>query len=158
MFVGGNDLPGVVGTLWAAYNGIAVMVDHGGQLSEFGNRLGASGKQRHDKEQQGGQVTFDKLFRIALLTVLLAFLYIAWGMKDNGRYVYHPETGHEKVRAFSRIVIDSRTGTLFTWSLEQNLFLEFHPQTGETAAHWTWSKPVKTSAPEKAVPEPGPER
>ena len=23
MFVGGNDLPGVVGTLWAAYNGIA---------------------------------------------------------------------------------------------------------------------------------------
>ena len=25
LFVGGNDLLGVVGTLWAAYNGIAVM-------------------------------------------------------------------------------------------------------------------------------------
>jgi phage/plasmid-like protein (TIGR03299 family) len=25
----GNDLPGVAGTLWAAYNGVAEMVDHG---------------------------------------------------------------------------------------------------------------------------------
>jgi hypothetical protein len=83
----------------------------------------------------------DRLFKSALLMVLLAFLYIAWGMKDNGRYVYHPETGHERVRGFSRIVIDSRTGTLFAFDIEQNSFLEFHPQTGETAQHWTWSNP-----------------
>jgi len=35
----GNDLPGVQGTLWAAYNGIAEMVDHGANKRTPGQHL-----------------------------------------------------------------------------------------------------------------------
>lgn len=79
----------------------------------------------------------DRIFKPALLLILLVFLYVAWLMKDNGRYVYHPETDH----GLSQLIVDSRTGTIFFLATSDGGIgtLEFHPQTGKRVAH----KPVR---------------
>lgn len=84
-------------------------------------------------------MTVDRLFRAALLAVLLAFLYIAWGMKENGRYIYHPQTGNEGFR----IVMDSRTGTVFLLDPANRAFIEIHPRTGEVIGHKASPRPTK---------------
>lgn len=71
----------------------------------------------------------DRLFKPALFAVLLAFLCIAWQMKDNGRYVFHPET--DKV---FQCVIDSRTGAVFFVAINKGT-IEVQPQTGRQVAH-----------------------
>lgn len=78
-------------------------------------------------------MTFDRLFKLALLTVLLGFLWIGWTVRQNGRYVYHPQTEYDSAH-----MIDSRTGAVFELDLKSNGFTEFHPQTGEGIIHGLW--------------------
>lgn len=105
----------------AASSSYAAETMPGVQADSLGRAPTAGGK--------AGQV-IDRLFKAALLTVLLAFLYIAWLMKDNGRYVYHPENEH----SVSQMVIDSRTGAVFFFIIGKGT-IEVHPKTGEQINH-----------------------
>jgi hypothetical protein len=62
-------------------------------------------------------------------------------MRDNGRYVYHPNTEY----ATEGMLIDSRTGTVFVMDLHTTggASAEIHPQTGEMIFHKSWSAPAK---------------
>jgi hypothetical protein len=51
----------------------------------------------------------EKLFKLALLLVVAASLWIAWGVRDYGRYVYvrRADTPQD-------VLLDTRTGRIFT--------------------------------------------
>ena len=79
-------------------------------------------------------MTFDRFFKIALLSLLSVFLYLGWGMKDNGRYVMARDDS---------AMLDSRTGTRYLLNqsgIPGALSLETHPQTGEVEAHYIWQR------------------
>jgi hypothetical protein len=74
---------------------------------------------------------------IALLATLIGFLFIAWSMRENGRYVYHPNTEDEAGPS----VLDSRTGARFVLVKDsKGLFVEIKPQTGERTPRGLWTK------------------
>ena len=83
-------------------------------------------------------MSFDRLFKLALLAVLLGFLWVGWATRENGRYIYHPETEYGAPQ-----IVDTRTGAVFMFSLSGDrsdayAFIEVHPQTGETNVHTVW--------------------
>ena len=51
---------------------------------------------------------FDRAFNLVLLAVLITVLYIAWGLRDNGRYVYQARTNRAQ-----DVLVDTRTGRLY---------------------------------------------
>jgi hypothetical protein len=73
-------------------------------------------------------MTFDRFFKVSLLAILLGFLFVAWTMRENGRYIYHPGTE----QGTSWIVIDSRTGVVFMFGTE---VAELDPRTGKLVVH-----------------------
>ncbi|HTX38604.1 MAG TPA: hypothetical protein VME43_26440 [Bryobacteraceae bacterium] len=85
---------------------------------------------------------FDRLFDLALLLVLLGFLWIGWTSSQNGRYVYHSKT--EQAEGY---VIDTRTGTVFELDTGHGAFYEMRPQTGAMVPHQIWLPPTKQTVP-----------
>lgn len=82
---------------------------------------------------------FDRFFKLALLAVLLSFVFVWWNVGKNGRYVYHPNNGHDL-----SWIIDTRTATIFLIGYKENevTFIEIHPQTGERIPHPMWERPI----------------
>jgi hypothetical protein len=82
-------------------------------------------------------MTLDRFFKPALLVLLSATLYLAWGMKDNGRYVYE-----KRPDGAQDILLDTRTGRLFYLYGGERYpaSVEVNPINGETTNHWAWPK------------------
>lgn len=90
-------------------------------------------------------MTFDRIFKTALLTLLLILVWIGWTLGENGRYVYHPKTEHEGAR-----VIDTRTGVVFEMD-ELQATIEFHPVSGEAILRKTRIGEDHTTTPSSAT-------
>jgi hypothetical protein len=79
---------------------------------------------------------FERLFKIALFIALFGAFWIAWGSASNGRYAYDSGTAdHPRV-----VVLDTRTGTVFSIAPPSSTTLEIPPQAGEAVIHYEWSR------------------
>ena len=82
---------------------------------------------------------FERLFKLGVLVILLAVLAVAWGMRDNGRYI--------SLLPSHAAILDTRTGTIYDMSegavspIENAFSVEKHPQTGILIVHYAqWTR------------------
>jgi hypothetical protein len=84
-------------------------------------------------------MTFDRLFKTAILIVLSALLYLAWGMKNTGRYVYNP-----RVDKAQDILLDIQTGRMFYLNVGNEVHdaisVEEDPLRGAMSSYWAFGQ------------------